>query len=260
MTDTPASNTQPNSHSTPIVSKPASGIRWRIFILMLVIVTINYVDRSAISVALPLIRHDIHFGAVATGFILSAFFWSYAGMQIPGGWLADHVGPRKVISASAAGWGIAQALTGLATSVPIFYFLRLLLGFFEGPVYPAGGKLNATWMPAHDRSRGATLLDGGAPLGSAVGAIIISGLILVFDIGVYRSSSWASRPSASRSSLIGTSVIILRSIALWLSPKSNTSERSMRSRTNGPTYSVTLLIELDHSTSTCGFLASGGCA
>ncbi len=156
------------------------GIRWRIFLLLLAIISINYIDRGAISVALPLVEKDLGFGADAAGFILSAFFWSYALMQIPGGWLADRVSARKVVAGSTAGWGIAQALTGLATSVPAFYFLRLLLGFFEGPVYPSGGKLNATWMPSRDRSRGATLLDGGAPLGSALGGLIISGLIVAF--------------------------------------------------------------------------------
>lgn len=179
-------NADPRSSSVPTASagthspRRRIGVRWRIFILLLGIVTVNYIDRGTISVALPLIRKDLGFSADTAGFILGAFFWSYALMQIPGGWLADRIKPRRVISGTVVGWGAAQALTGLASSVPIFYFLRLLLGFFEGPVYPSGGKLNATWMPKRDRSRGATLLDGGAPLGSALGGIIISGLIGVF--------------------------------------------------------------------------------
>lgn len=180
MANISASRTSSDVTPKDEASSRRIGVRWRIFFLLLAIISVNYVDRGAISVALPLIQKDLHFGADAAGFILSAFFWSYALMQIPGGWLADRVSARKVIAGTVGGWGIAQALTGLASSVPMFYGLRLLLGFFEGPVYPAGGKLNATWMPARDRGRGATLLDGGAPLGSALGGIIISGLIIMF--------------------------------------------------------------------------------
>ena len=52
---------------------------------------------------------------------------------------------------------------------------RLGLGASEAPIYPAGGKLNAIWMTPNERARGATLLDGGAPLGAALGSIMIAG-------------------------------------------------------------------------------------
>ena len=58
---------------------------------------------------------------------------------------------------------------------------RLGLGAAEAPIYPAGGKLNAIWMTQNERGRGATLLDGGAPLGAALGALIIAGLIAEFN-------------------------------------------------------------------------------
>jgi MFS transporter, ACS family, D-galactonate transporter len=55
------------------------------------------------------------------------------------------------------------------------------VGASEAPIYPAGAKLNAIWMTPSERGRGATLLDGGAPLGAALGSIVIAGLIAVFN-------------------------------------------------------------------------------
>ncbi|MFE3653139.1 MFS transporter [Streptomyces sp. NPDC059122] len=151
--------------------------RWAMFLLLLGIVALNYIDRGSVSVALPLITKDLGLSKETTGLVLSAFFWTYALMQIPGGWLIDRFGPRVMVSASCVGWGAAQALTAAATGMGSLLGFRLLLGAAESPVMPAGGKLNAQWLPARERGRGAVLLDGGAPLGAAIGGITISTLI-----------------------------------------------------------------------------------
>jgi ACS family D-galactonate transporter-like MFS transporter len=111
------------------------------------------------------------------GVILSAFLWTYALMQIPGGMLADRFKPRIVIATATLFWGLFQAAAALCTSSGSLLLTRLGLGAAEAPIYPAGGKLNAIWMTQNERGRGATLLDGGAPLGAALGAIIITWLI-----------------------------------------------------------------------------------
>jgi ACS family D-galactonate transporter-like MFS transporter len=169
--------------TTPVAASVAAArptrIRWKIFLLLLAVITVNYMDRGSLSVALPLITKEFQISKEATGIILSAFFWTYALMQIPGGWLADKLKPRKVVAGSCIGWGIAQALMAMGTGVGSFVGLRAVLGFTEAPVYPAGGKLNATWMPPKERGRGAVILDGGAPLGAAIGGFLISWLILL---------------------------------------------------------------------------------
>ncbi|MER7555680.1 MFS transporter [Nocardioides sp. NPDC126508] len=157
-------------------SRP-TRVRWKIFLLLLLLVTINYVDRGSISVALPLIKEEFGLSAEATGLALSAFFWTYALMQIPGGWLIDKLQPRRIVFASTLGWGVAQTLTAGATGMGSLMGLRMLLGAAEAPIMPAGGKLNALWMPWRERGRGAVILDSGAPLGAAVGGIAITGLI-----------------------------------------------------------------------------------
>ncbi|WP_041709629.1 MFS transporter [Advenella kashmirensis] len=161
-------------------AKPTK-VRWRIFLMMLFLISINYIDRASLSVAMPLISKEFEISPTVQGILLSSFFWTYAFMQIPGGMLADRFGPRKVIVASTIGWGFFQGIAALCTGWFSLLLTRLGLGAAEAPIYPAGGKLNSIWMTQTERGRGATLLDGGAPLGAALGAILISGLIAAFD-------------------------------------------------------------------------------
>jgi ACS family D-galactonate transporter-like MFS transporter len=155
-------------------------IRWYIFIAMLILATINYVDRAVLSVAMPAIQGDLHLDAAITGVILSSFFWGYAAMQIPSGFLLDKFRTEKIVLGSAVGWGLAQTLTGFASSGGILMALRALLGITEAPVMPAGAKLQGMWLPSKERARGATIIDSGAPLGSAIGGPIIVAFIAWF--------------------------------------------------------------------------------
>jgi MFS transporter, ACS family, D-galactonate transporter len=158
-----------------------SSVRWRIFFLMLLLIAINYIDRASLSVAMPLIANEFNLDPATQGVILSSFFWTYAFMQVPGGMLADKFKPRIVIASATVGWGFFQAIAAASTSWVMLLLTRLGLGATEAPIYPAGGKLNAIWMTQNERARGAALLDGGAPLGAALGAIVIAWLIAVFD-------------------------------------------------------------------------------
>jgi ACS family D-galactonate transporter-like MFS transporter len=167
-----------NSHGNDGPALPRrSGVRWRIFFLLLLLVSINYVDRASLLVALPVISAEFKLSAAQQGFLLSAFFWTYCAMQIPGGLLADWLKPRIVIAGAAMIWGLFQCLGASATSTAMLAFSRLGLGAAEGPVYPSASKLNAVWMPIKERGRGAALLDGGAPLGAAFWSVIIAALI-----------------------------------------------------------------------------------
>lgn len=197
-----------------------SNTRWRMFALLLLLVTVNYVDRGSLSVALPAIKKDFHISAEVTGLLLSAFFWAYAAMQIPAGWLIDRFGPRKLITAACTGWGAATALSGMAPNITTMAVARGLIGVTEAPIMPAGGKLNAVFLTEKERGRGATILDAGAPLGSAVGGIAIAGLI-----GVTGSWRW--------SFIIAGAVTVLLGIWAWRAirdtpeehPKVNEAER-----------------------------------
>jgi ACS family D-galactonate transporter-like MFS transporter len=153
-------------------------VRWRIVGLLFVIYTINCIDRMSLSVGLPLISKEFALSATIQGLILSAFFWTYSGCQIPGGWLVDRFGARRVLTVATVVWGGFQALAAAATSGVMLLLTRVGLGVFEAPFMPGASKLTAAWLPPNERSRGVTLIDSGAPLGSALGGLIISGLII----------------------------------------------------------------------------------
>src|ERR1700760_1497292 len=155
----------------------ATRVRWKIFLLLLMLTSINYIDRASLSVAMPLISKEFEIDPAMQGLILSSFFWTYAFMQVPGGMLADHYKPRIVIALATIFWGAFQAIAAVATNSWTLVLTRLGLGASEAPIYPAGGKLNAIWMTQTERGRGATLLDGGAPLGAALGSLVIAWLI-----------------------------------------------------------------------------------
>ncbi|MGH8424550.1 MAG: MFS transporter, partial [Pseudomonas fluorescens] len=153
----------------------------RIFLIMLLLTAINYIDRASLSVALPLISSEFQIPPALEGLMLSAFFWSYALMQIPGGMLLDRFQTRRVIVIATVAWGAFQALAAGAHNWITLLITRMGLGIAESPIMPAGAKLNGAWLTPNERGRGAVLVDGGAPLGSAFGAIIIAGLIGWFD-------------------------------------------------------------------------------
>ena len=133
-----------------------TGVRWKIFFLLLFLVSVNYIDRASLSVAMPLISKEFNIDPAWQGLILSSFFWTYAFMQVPGGMLADRFKPRIVVALATVFWGAFQAIAALATSWFVLLLTRLGLGASEAPIYPAGGKLNAIWMTQTERGRGAT--------------------------------------------------------------------------------------------------------
>jgi ACS family D-galactonate transporter-like MFS transporter len=94
--------------------------------------------------------------------------------------LADRFLPRAVIAGATIGWGAFAALGAASTGWITMLLTRVGLGLAEAPIYPAGAKLISLWMTPTERGRAAALLDGGAPLGTALGSLIIAGLIAAF--------------------------------------------------------------------------------
>ena len=158
-----------------------TSARWDIFFMLAIICTINYIDRAVISVCMPQIQEELNFSPEVVGAILSAFFWGYALMQIPCGWLCDRFKPGKILLIGGLCWGIFQAITGILSSSKLFMFIRVLLGISEAPIYPAGAKLQSIWLPVTERSRGSALVDVGSSLGNAFGAPLVALFVLWLD-------------------------------------------------------------------------------
>ncbi|RZN31451.1 MFS transporter [Bradyrhizobium sp. Leo121] len=186
-----------------IAIRSASTVRWRIFGIIFLLVVINLIDRVTLSIAMPTIAKEFAIEPAMQGLLLSAFFWSYALLQIPGGWLIDRFGPRVLIAGATIGWGFFQAVAGVATGGVSLLLSRIGLGAAEAPLFPAGAKLNSIWLSSQERARGAVLVDSGAPLGAAFGGVIIASLIL--SLGSWRTAFVVA----------GLATMLLGALAWW---------------------------------------------
>ncbi|HDR9089989.1 TPA: MFS transporter [Burkholderia vietnamiensis] len=131
---------------------PASRKRMVILALLFVTVVINYLDRSNLSIAAPALFKELNIDPVRAGLVFSAFGWTYALMQIPGGWLVDKVSPRVLYALALALWSAATLLLGFAGSFVGLIVLRLAVGALEAPAYPINNRVVTTWFPTRERA------------------------------------------------------------------------------------------------------------
>ncbi|MET3552030.1 MFS transporter [Burkholderia sp. 567] len=131
---------------------PPSRKRLIILALLFVTVVINYLDRSNLSIAAPALFKELHIDPVRAGLVFSAFGWTYALMQIPGGWLVDKVSPRVLYAGALALWSAATLLLGFAGSFVGLVVLRLAVGALEAPAYPINNRVVTTWFPTRERA------------------------------------------------------------------------------------------------------------
>ena len=146
--------------------------------LLLLSGVINYVDRSALAIGLPLIRHDLGLSLTQSGYLLSAFLWVYAFAQLPAGALVDRLGARLMLSAGLGLWSLAQMLGGLVGNFWQFVVVRGLLGAGEAPQFPTSARVVADWF--HPRARGfATgIWNCSSSVGTAIAAPLLTFLML----------------------------------------------------------------------------------
>jgi MFS family permease len=156
-------------------------VRWTMIFLGCAANAINYIDRANLAVAAPTIRHELGIDATMMGVILSAFFWTYAVMQMPFGWFADRVGARIALAAAVLWWSVSTALTAAARGVASLMGFRLLLGIGEAGAYPSGAKLNVSWFPRSERAIAASIFDSGSRIGAALSLPLVAWLIGSFN-------------------------------------------------------------------------------
>lgn len=152
---------------------------WIVVALLVVSVIINYVDRSDLSIAAPVIQKQFALTPVQLGSLLAAFFWTYALFQISGiaGWLADRFSAGWVILWGYVLWSLATVATGLTVGFITLFALRLLLGVGESVAYPCYSRIFAQ-MPQQYRGRANAFIDAGTKAGPAAGALV-GGLLLI---------------------------------------------------------------------------------
>jgi MFS transporter, ACS family, D-galactonate transporter len=155
----------PSQEARPL-TKPT---RARLAILALVTAgtLINYLDRTVISVAAPFLQRDLHLDSFYMGIAFSAFSWTYAAAQIPGGVLLDRIGVRLTYFLSVTIWSICTALQGLSMGLASLLSARLALGVAEAPAFPCNSRVMSTWFPQQERARATGIYSIGQYFGLA---------------------------------------------------------------------------------------------
>src|SRR5450432_1352716 len=139
----------PKKRDSPPPIESPTLVRYKILGLTFLMAFMMYMERGAIGVAAPSIMREFHVNKIKMGWSISAFNWSYALFQIPGGWMADRFGARLVLTGAMIWWAVFTAATGLASGVRSLGAMRFLFGMGEAAAFPSGSRALLRWLPAN---------------------------------------------------------------------------------------------------------------
>lgn len=148
-------------------------LRWWIGGLLFASTVINYIDRQALSLLAPVLKHDYRWSNEDFALVLAAFRLAYAAGQALSGRMIDRLGVRRGLSLSVAFYSLAAALTSLASGLRSFCAFRFLLGAGESANWPGATKAVAEWFPERERSWAVALFDSGSSAGGAIAPFLV---------------------------------------------------------------------------------------
>ncbi|MEX5409693.1 MFS transporter [Atlantibacter hermannii] len=146
-------------------TKKGMHTRYYILLIIFIVTAINYADRATLSIAGTEVAKELQLSAISMGYIFSAFGWAYLLMQIPGGWLLDRYGSKKVYTYSLFFWSLFTFLQGFVDMVPLawagvsMFLMRFMLGFSEAPSFPANARIVAAWFPTKERGTASAIFN-----------------------------------------------------------------------------------------------------
>lgn len=168
--------------------------RWLIAFVLGFGVLVNYFDRVNLSVAKDALQKDFGISNVVFGYLLSAYNWTYATLQLPSGVLLDRFGVETIGRISALIWTVACFGGAFSPGLKSFFASRLVLGVGEAPTFPANSKATGHWFPRQERSLATAIFDSAAKFSAAIGTLTV-GLIVIrfgwrFAFGVTGGASF----------------------------------------------------------------------
>ena len=150
-----------------------SNARWYILLLISLMYLITYLDRVNISTAAPVISTEFGFDKVTMGAIFSAFVWAYAMFQVPGGWLGDRFGSRRILSTIVTYWSVMTAATAMAGNAVTFIAVRFLFGVGEAGAFPVATRAMQLWYPREERGFVQGITHSASRAGAAIAPPIV---------------------------------------------------------------------------------------
>jgi ACS family D-galactonate transporter-like MFS transporter len=156
----------------PTPGKPQTANLNGVLFLLSLSVLINYIDRSNLSIAAPLLQNEIHISNTQLGTLLSAFFWTYALMQLVAGWLVDRFDVKWIFAAGFFVWSTATAVTGILHGFIALLTVRVVLGVGESIAFPSYSKILRTLFREERRGFANAMIITGLSLGPAIGMLV----------------------------------------------------------------------------------------
>jgi sugar phosphate permease len=146
-----SADTTADSPARALAGAKPSRVRWYVLALISLMYMITYMDRSNISIAAPAIAKEFDFSKTEIALLFSAFAWAYAAGQVPGGWLADYFGPKRVLLAIVPFWSLMTAATAWGFSLVSFFTIRFAFGLGEAGAFPTASRAMQLWFPKSER-------------------------------------------------------------------------------------------------------------
>ncbi|MBI4877215.1 MAG: MFS transporter [Acidobacteria bacterium] len=158
---------------TPPAGLKPTRARHLVIVFAVTLAVVTYIDRVCISQAAPLIRRDLNLSPVQMGYAFAAFAWAYALFEVPGGWLGDWMGPRRVLMRIVLWWSIFTAATGWAWNQASLVVTRFMFGAGEAGCFPNLTKSFTTWLPQDERVRAQGIMWLSARWGGAFTPLLV---------------------------------------------------------------------------------------
>jgi ACS family D-galactonate transporter-like MFS transporter len=155
--------------------------QWSIVGVLLLAAILNSADRSSLAIAAPALSRELMLSPVQMGFLLSAFFWTYAIGQVVAGWFTDRFPVLWVFTIGFVVWSGATFCTGLVQGMTALLVLRLLLGGGESVAFPCYSKIFATEFPPAKQGLPNAILNSGTKIGAALGVLVGGVLIALYS-------------------------------------------------------------------------------
>jgi ACS family tartrate transporter-like MFS transporter len=159
--------------SSALVSK----LFWRIVPLIVLIVMLNYIDRSNVGFAALQMNSQLGFTPEIYGTGASIFFIGYVCAQIPANLLIDKFGARRSIAWIMVAWGIIAGAMALINDTTSFYTLRFLLAVAEAGMIPGATLYISQWFPQSERGRAIGTLYTATSLAVVIGGPLSGALL-----------------------------------------------------------------------------------
>lgn len=157
----------PAQDRAPAVTARRTHVRYLMVAILFIVAMLNNADRAILSITGTEIQSSLGMNSITLGYLFASFAWAYMLAQLPGGWLIDRFGSKRVYGASIFIWSLFTLLQGfvpilgVGASVVALFVLRIAVGLAEGPTYPNNSRVVSAWFPSSERGTASAIFNSG---------------------------------------------------------------------------------------------------